>query len=55
MVSSLDASGSICCVWLMDVFWPVEVLAVGDFVVDTDINQASVGARSTSISRTTSP
>ena len=48
--SRLDAKGSICWVWLVEV-----LAAIGDFVADIDINQASVGARSTSISPATSP
>jgi hypothetical protein len=50
MASRLDAKGSICCVWLVEV-----LAAIGDFVADMDINQASVGARSTSIAPATSP
>ena len=48
--SRLDARGSICCVWLVDV-----LAGIGGFAADMDINQASVGARSANISPIASP
>src|SRR5258707_12285224 len=48
--SRLDAKGASCCIG------SVEVAATsGDFVVETDNTQASVGARATSISFASSP
>jgi len=43
--SRLDARGASCCIWSVEV-----AATTGDFVVETDNTQASVGARATSIS-----
>ena len=48
--SRLDAMGASCCIGSVEV-----AATTGDFVVETDSTQASIGARATSISFAASP